>query len=306
MLRILLFLVVGFALNRLHILPKGSGVGISRLVTNLFLPALLLHSNMTEFNPADVGEYGMLVLTGGLFWGTFTLLGMFVAKRLSKGDLLKYGIYQYSLSFPNTGAVAMPLLQAFLGNVGVFQYGLFALPMTIMTYAWGVELFLDVERKNPIKRFFTHLLNPVFIALVIGLGLGALGAKNWMPPLVIGAVGDLRNCYVPVSLILTGYMIAEHPLKDAFLHPKSYLVIALRLVIFPLLVLGAVWLFRCSSMVATLAMLAFASPCGMNVVLFPAAYGKDCRTGVSLVLPSSLGAILTVPLLYALLQQVIG
>ncbi len=306
MLRILLFLAIGFALNRLKILPKGSGVGISRLVTNLFLPALLLHSNMTEFNPADVGQYGMLVLLGGLFWAVPTLFAMPLAKGLSKGDSLNYGIYEYSLSFPNTGAVAMPLIQVFMGNPGVFQYNLFALPMVIMTYAWGVELFLDMERKNPVKRFFTHMLNPVFISLAVGLTLGALGARNWMPSLITGVVGDLRDCYVPASLISAGYMIAEYPLKDAFRQPKSYWIIALRLLIVPLLGLGAIWLFGCSELVATLALLVLASPCGMNVVIFPAAYGKDCTTGVSLVLPSIIGAILTVPVLYALLQVVIG
>ncbi len=69
--------------------------------------------------------------------------------------------------------------------------------------------------------------------------------------------------------------------------------------------MGAAMLFNCSSLVATIAILAFASPCGMNVVLFPAAYRKDCTIGVSLVLLSILGAIITVPVLYALLQVVI-
>lgn len=293
-------------MNRMKILPKGSGLGISRLVTNLLIPALCLYSNMMEFDPANVGQYGMLVLLGGAVWAAPTVLGRPLAKWLSKGDSLKYGIYEYSISFPNTGAVAIPLIYAFMGETGLFYYGLFALPMVIMTYAWGVELFMDMERNNPVKRFFTHLLNPVFIALVAGLVLGALDAKNWMPGAVTGAVGDLRNCYVPVSLILTGYMVAEHPLKNAFRSPTSWLVVALRLVIIPLLGLGAIWLLGCSELVATLILLILASPCGMNVVIFPAAYGKDCTTGVSLVLPSLLGAIVTVPLLYALLQMIIG
>lgn len=306
MLRIFLYFVVGFALNRLNVLPKGSGVGISRVVTNVLLPALLLHTNMTEFNIADIGSYGMLVLSGGLLWVTFALLSMPIAKGLSKGNSLNRGIYLYSLSFPNAGGVAMPLIQAIMGSVGVFYYNLFMLPATIMTYAWGVELFLDVERKKSFKRFLTHLCNPIFISLAAGLLLGALGAKNWMPSLVTNFTGDLSSCYVPFSLLLIGYMIAEHPIKNAFKYPKSYFVITLRLIVFPLLALGAVWLFRCSEVVAVLALLVVASPCGMNVVLFPAAYKQDCSVGVSLVLPSSLAAVLTVPVMYALLQLIIG
>lgn len=60
----LVVFVVGFGLNRLHVLPKGTGVGISRLVTMVLLPALVIHSNMTEFNLADVGNYSQMVLLG--------------------------------------------------------------------------------------------------------------------------------------------------------------------------------------------------------------------------------------------------
>jgi len=67
MTRILLFLIVGFGLNRLHILPKGAGAGISRLVTMVFLPALLIYTNMTEFNLANVDN-----TASWCFWGAFS------------------------------------------------------------------------------------------------------------------------------------------------------------------------------------------------------------------------------------------
>ena len=54
MFRILLFLTVGFCLNRFHILPKEAGPAISRLVTTILLPSLLIYNYMTEFNLAHV------------------------------------------------------------------------------------------------------------------------------------------------------------------------------------------------------------------------------------------------------------
>ena len=303
MARILLFLVVGFGLNRLHVLPKGAGVGTSKLVTMVFLPALVIHSNMTEFNLADVASYGRLVLLGCLLWTVVTLLVLPVARKLSNGSREERGVYLYGLSFPNTGAVGVPMSLALLGTAGLFQFNLFALFLTIMTYAWGVGLFLEVERKNPIKRFFIHMFNPVFIAMMIGLLLCVWGAKNWMPRLVTNFIGDLSSCFVPVSLILTGYMIAEYPLSAVFNRPKSYLFTFLRLLAIPGLVLVIAWCMGLSKSLATLAVLAFAGPSGMNVVLFPASYGRDCKTGASIVLLSSVGSVLTVPFLYALVQE---
>ena len=36
------------------------------------------------------------------------------------------------------------------------------------------------------------------------------------------------------------------------------------------------------------------------LVVFPASYGQDCKTGASIVLLSCVGSILTVPVLYAI------
>lgn len=57
---------------------------------------------------------------------------------------------------------------------------------------------------------------------------------------------------------------------------------------------------------ATLVVLTFSCPSGMNVVVFPASYGQDCKTGASIVLLSCLGSVITVPILYALVQQLFG
>lgn len=306
MLRILLFLGLGFALNRLHILPKGVGSGISKLVTMVFLPALLIHSNMTEFNLANVATYGKIVLTGAAFFVVIVLLSHPVARKLAGDNAQDKGIYLYGLSFPNTGAVGMPLALALLGTAGLFQFNLFLLASSIMTYLWGIGLFLPGEKKNTPKRFLKNLANPICISMLIGLFLGALGAKDWMPALVTNFAKDLSACYVPVSLIMAGYSIADYPLKEVFNRPKAYWFSLVRLVMIPLLVILASRGLGLSKFLAILAVLDFAGPGGMNTVVFPAAYGQDCRTGASIVLLSSLGSVLTVPLLYTLVQFLFG
>lgn len=303
MTRILMFMVLGFGLNRLHILPKGAGAGISRLITMVLIPALLIYNNMTEFQLANIGQYSRMVLLGAFLWTAVMLISLLTARKLSGGNPLDRGVYLYGLSFPNTGAIGMPLSLALLGSAGLFQFNLFLVMFSIMTYAWGVGLFLDTERKNPVRRFFIHLLNPVFVSMCIGMTLGALNAKNWMPPLVLNFVGDLGGMYAPLSLLLTGYTIADYPLTEMFHLPKSYLFTALRLIVYPLVAVLLVKLVGGSLLMATMAVIAFSGPSGMNVVVFPASYGQDCETGASIVMISSLGSILTVPLMYALVQN---
>ena len=303
MTRILMFMVLGFALNRLHILPKGSGAGISRLITMVMIPALLIYNNMTEFQLANIGQYSQMVLLGVFIWVATTILSLPIAKKLAGGNPLDRGVYLYGLSFPNTGAIGMPLALALLGSAGLFQINLFLVMYSIMTYAWGVGLFLDTERKNPIKRFFVHLLNPVFVSMCIGMFLGAIGAKNWMPSLVMNFVGDLGGMFAPLSLLLTGYTIADYPLAEMFHLPKSYIFTGLRLIVYPLVAVLLTKLVGGDLLMATMVVIAISGPSGMNVVVFPASYGQNCETGASIVMISSLGSIFTVPLLYALVQN---
>lgn len=302
MVRILLFLLIGFAINRLRILPEGAGSGISRLVTTVFLPALLIHSNMTEFDLANVQTYSQLVLLGAISWAAATLISLPIAKKLSGGKSLEQGVFLYGLSFPNTSAVGTPLVLALLGTAGLLEFNLFLLLWVIMTYAWGVGLFTEKKSGRSLKHVLLQLFNPIFVAMLIGLLLGALGAKNWMPPVAVNILNSLGSCYVPVSLLMVGYTIGGYPLKEVIRRPKYYVFALIRLILIPLAALLVALAAGASKAVATLMVLGFACPSGMNVVVFPASYGQDCQTGTGIVLVSCLGAILTVPVLYALLQ----
>ena len=302
MTRIFLFLLLGFGLNRLKILPKGAGTGISKLVTTVFLPALLLHSNVTGFNIANIGLYGKLVLLGGIMSLTVIFAVSPIAKKFAGDDQTDRGVYLYGLSIPNTGSVGTPVVLALFGATGLLEYNLFLFLWSLLTYAWGVNLFTPHQGKMTLSRRVMQILNPAFVFSNLGLILGALGAKNWLPDMAVDIVGDLGACYVPIALLMAGYTIAEYPLGNVFTLPKSYLFAFLRLIAIPVVVMLLCLFLGMEKSVATLVLLGFACPCGINVVVFPASYGQDCKTGASLVLISSLGSILTIPALYALLQ----
>lgn len=302
MVRITLFLLIGFGLNRLRILPAGAGTGISRLITTVLVPAFLIYSNMTEFRIENVSTYGRLVVLGVIFLTAAILLGMVVAKKLSGGNPLERGIYLYGLCFPNSSAVGTPLVIALLGSAGLLEFNLFLLSWVFMTYAWGINLFLGSKEEKGLKQILIRLFNPVFSSTLIGLLLGACNAMQWMPSIAVELLGDLGSCYIPISLLMVGYTIADYPLNDVFLRPKSYVFASFRLIFIPLVALLVSFWLGLPKSAATLAVVAFACPSGMNVVVFPASYGQDCKTGASIVLISCLGSILTVPVLYALLQ----
>lgn len=300
MLRILLFLGIGYCFNRFRLATKAAEQILSKFVTLLFLPAMMLYTGIKEFRMENLLEYSQMILIGGLFTLLSVLLGLAVAKLFAKEDAYLKGVYRYALAIPNTGAVATPLMLAFFGTKGLFQFGMYSFVLSILTYSWGIMQLLPGEGRHNWLYYLRSIFNLNFIAKLLGIVLGALGAAQWMPAFVVNTAADLSSCYVPVALLLTGFSIADYPFSQILGDRRVWWFTLLRLIVIPMVFLALLLITRPPYMICLMTILAFACPCGMNVVVYPAAYGKDCRSGASMVLISSVLSILTVPLIYAI------
>ncbi len=303
MLQILILLTLGFGMNKSRLVSREMGNVFSKFLTMLFIPSMTLYSNMMECKLTSLASNLPLV-----FYGTaFYLIGLFLsyplAKCLSPNDLYMRGVYRYAMAMPNTAAVAVPILLSLYGMSGVFQFGLFAIAGSILTYSWGIAQMQPSHGKTSWRTNLAKCININTVAMIVGMILGLLGAPNWMPTFISDTVYDLSQCYIPVALLLAGFSIADYPLAEVFHNKKIYLYCLLRLLVFPTIFLLFLYIIKAPLIIATLTALTFASPCGMNVVVFPAAYKEDCQTGASMVLLSSLGSILTVPIIYVLTQM---
>lgn len=305
MFRIVFLLSLGFAFNKLKLIPRTAEAVLSRFVTMLFLPSLTLYSNMMECKLDSLAAYSQWVLYGGALCVISILMSFPIARLFSRKDEYQRGIYRYALSIPNTGAVGTPLVLAFFGTSGMFQYGLFQFVCSILTYSWGIMQLQPSHGRSTFWSNVKKCFNLNFLAMLLGMALGLLGAKNWMPTIVANTVHELGNCYVIVALLLTGFSIADYPFSQVFGDIRVYGFSLLRLIVFPLLFLAALLLIKAPAMVCIMAVLSYASPCGMNVVVYPSSYGEDCKAGASMVLVSSLGSVCTVPLIYALTQSLL-
>lgn len=303
MTRILFFLFAGYMFNRFKLIPRAAETVLSRFTTLLFLPALTLYSNIVECSISSIGTYGQLFLYGTVFCLVSMAIAILLAKPLGRGDPDRTSVFRYALTFPNTGAVGTPLILAFYGISGIFQFNLFLITAVIMTLAWGVPMLLASNEKPTLKQLLKHIFNLNFDMMLLGMLLGLLGAAQWLPEIALTTLHDLGSCYVPVALLMTGFTIADYEFSDIFSDRTVYWYTLLRLIIIPVAFLAVLLLLDAPLMVAVMVGLAYACPCGMYVVVYPAAYGKDCKLGSSMVLMSSVCSILTVPLIYALIQQ---
>lgn len=303
MVQLLGFMAVGYGLNKLRIIPKEAGQAVSKLVTSVFLPCLLLYTGIVECKVEYLGDYALLVLVGAAICLVTLVLSFPTAKLFGgKNDYLR-GVYRYAMVVPNCSAVGTPLVLAFFGTEGLFQYNMFIFVLILVAYSWGILQLLPAGGKETFGQSLKRLLNPQFFAIVIGMILGALGGKNWIPAPVLGVVKDLNSCYSPIALLMAGFTLANYPIGKVFRDKKAYLFTLWRLMALPCIFLAVLLLFKAPLEIATWTALCYAGPCGVNVVIFPAAYGEDCRPGAGMILVSTLVSAVSIPLIYAVVQM---
>ena len=82
------------------------------------------------------------------------------------------------------------------------------------------------------------------------------------------------------------------------MNQKVYVVTAMRLIVIPAVMMLVLKALGTSEAIMILALIAFATPLGLNTVVYPAAYGGETKTGASMAMISHTLSVITIPLMY--------
>ena len=304
MLVMLICIAVGFVLRKTNAAPENTASVLSRLELNALLPALILKTFLTYCTVESItGQYKM-VLYGLVASALSVGMGILVAKVFAK-EKNAYKIYRYALAIANYSFLGNAIVPAIMGEEAMYAYMLFTIPLNIVNYSWAVNSLIP-EGKAPAKKGWRTLLNPICIALLAGIVLGFLDVGKIMPDFVSSALSNLAGCMGPVAMLLTGFVIGGHNISNLLKNKKVYIVALLRLVVLPTVIVAVLWLLGADNSVLFMGMFAFSTALGLNTVIVPAAHGGDTRVGASMAMISHMGAMVTIPLLYAVLTTLLG
>lgn len=299
----LLFIAAGFVLGRLKVLPDGAALVLSKLESYLFIPAMILNAFIHNCTWGSIRmNYQAMLLSAAL-----EMVLIIISRPLS-GLFAKSGyerdLYRYELIYPNTGFFGAALVQAVFGPEILYHYMLFVLPVTMGCYTIGVSL-LTPSGDGP-KAQWKRLLNPSMVSIAAGVALGLLGFGKIMPVFLSDAIAAGAKIFSPLAMLLTGVTISGFAVKDLVTDKRSYLTVLLRMIVFPVLLVGLAYLSGADDRILIFALFVHALPLGLNPVIYPPQYGKDARPGASMALISTTLSLLTLPLFYALLLKLLG
>lgn len=303
MLVLFTFIAVGYFLRKSNLMPDESAGILSKLETYFIVPALIIESFSKNFTLNNISEHYDLIIYSVVLMAVALIIAIPLSKvfgRLkghSNNDpRYQSCIYAYALTFGNFAYMGNALALGVLGEEGLFLYLLFTIVPNIAVYTWGFYILIpkSVSKGNPLK----NLLTPPVLSLGIGMVLGIFNLRQYMPTFITTTLGSAQACMGPIAMLLLGIVVGSYNFKELVIRRRVYTATLLRLIIIPAFMLIMLKLFGTPKLILTLVLFAFASPLGLNTVVFPASYGADAKTGASMAMISHTVAVITLPLMY--------
>ena len=281
------FAAVGYALAKGGIVRSEHATVLSKLLVWVFLPASVVQTFSSQCTVHYLSTKYTLIL-----WSIGVLavisVGMFLLSHLLTKQKSDRKVYEYSMVVANVGYMGYALIAAVFGENALMDAMIFAMPMSLYVYTYGYCLLTGSDFSP------RRLVNPMTVALLVGMILGLSGLGAHLPSVCMGFLSKAGACMGPVSMLLVGIVVSEFRMHHLLTNGRLYIVVLVRLLLVPLTVGIALRPFVSHDLLRV-AVALYAMPCGLNTVVFVRNAGGDCKNGAGLALLSTVFACLSVP-----------
>ncbi len=298
----------GYILVKSKQLNAGHAGALSKLLMYVGMPFLILSSTLKLSLNAEFVKMMLLVAGIGI---AFILITFFASAPLTgkESDGKTRGMMRFCAVFANNGFLGLPLAIAVFGADAKAVTVLIILNIitNILMYTLGIYLVSGDKESMNLKKAF---LSPVLIAFVIGILLNLLKVTDYVPEVATYST-HFSNIVTPISMTILGMKMGEVQVLKLFTNWKTYYVSALKLIVFPIAIVGVllcVRLFASSVVDVDLIMgtfMAFAVPTAGLASTFSDQCDGDSESAVAFTLGTTILSIITIPILYWILGLII-
>lgn len=293
--------IPGYLLIKTKLLKKEQSGALSMLLMYVGMPFLIFSStiNNITINTGLLATIGIVLGIGVVY--TFAMF--FVSKPLTKMEREQktQGMMRFSSVFSNNGFLGIPLAMAVFGagSMALMVVIILNIVTNVLMYTLGIYLISGDRKAISLKKAF---LNPVLIAFVIGIIANLLNVKGYVPEVATYST-HFSNLVTPISMTILGMKMGGVKFLELFKSWKTYYVSALKLVVFPMIIVVIVFVLNQVTAIITPDMvlgvlIAFAMPTAGLASTFSDNFGGDTENAVAFTLGTTVLSIVTIPLLY--------
>ena len=299
---IFLLLATGFVLRKLRIIDDAFSKGLSALIIKVGQPFMIINSLIKcEYTQENLKlGFSVLALSFAMHAGLslYAYLAVIKYKNLDEKK-----ISEMSMIFANCGFVGIPIAESLFGPIGGFLCAFYCVPFQVFVWTWGIVI-LSRKRddiKIKIKNIF---INFGTIPSVIGIALYASTIQ--MPEFFVSFTGYLGSLCTPVSLIITGALVAQCTPRELLANPKTYYICLHKLLLLPAVSALVLTLLGLSEMLVIFGTLMAAMPCASVVTMLCELHSIKPRFAAVSVGVSSILSVVTIPISVKFAQILIG
>ncbi len=295
-----LLLMVGYILYKIKVISDHTNQQLTSIVLYVVIPAMILDTYQMDYDKAEATN---MLLGFGL-----SLISIMIGILISY--LLKFKAKKESLVtdrfcviFTNCGFMAIPLISAIFGKLGVFYCNTYLTVFNIIIWTYGIVLMKNQKDKKEKRTFFERIkpfITPTMVCIILGLSMYFLGIK--LPSPVAKATEYVASMNTPLAMIVSGVYIAQSDLLSAIKKLRVYYIVILKSFIVPFAVI-AVFAFIPSDQMLRLAILISAAcPTASTAMLFANKYGGDVERASNVFTICTLMSIISLPIVILIAQ----
>ena len=243
-----LMLFAGFALVKKDILKKEDSQTLSKLCLYLISPCVLFHAFTVEVTPERQRAFFLCGVLALGIQGFFTLFIFLLDKILPMTVVEKTAVI-----YSNCGNIIIPIVAYALGEDYLIYITAYIGVYNILLWTHGISLFKkqqkkmgkegnfreenfrDYEEASLFKKLSGFLKNPNILAIIFGFLCFSFRIE--LPRPLGQAIKDIGGMIGPVSMMVTGMVLAKMPMENFFKNKRLFFVTFLRMVFFPLCLL---------------------------------------------------------------------
>ena len=291
-------IIIGILVKKLKMVDGHFGKSLSSVLFNVSLPCSILCAMQFEFQKSLLIESGLLVLLGFGILGVSLLIGFLLSQWMGREDGVK-NVIRFSITFSNFSFMGYPIVQMLYGQKGLFYASVFTIPFFLLVNSLGI-LILEHKKGERAKVTFEKILNMPTLALLVGFILFVLSIR--LPDILNSAANMFAQTTTPMSMILSGLVLADSKLLSIFKNYRLYVISAFRLLLIPILVFVLLRLFGLSGLLLNVPVIICAMPVASNIVLLSQKFAGDVQFSAETVLFTTFFSIVTIPLIQLILM----
>lgn len=292
-----IMILFGYMAFKLHLVKFEDSKVLSMLSLYLIFPCVIIDSFQIGYSQERMQGL-LLAIVASIGVHILYIALSYVVKKVTPVNPIE----EVSLIYSNAGNLIIPLVAYVLGPEWVFYCSAYVAVQTVFIWTHGKSVIREAREFN-LRQL---LLNPNIMAAVLGMTLFV--AKVSLPSVLGNAVSATGSMVGPISMIITGIIIASMDLKNVFTSLRAYGVSAARLIIYPLMVIvlccgsGMLNWHPQAEQILLIVLLASAAPTASMITQLAQIYDKDAYNASVINVMSIIFCIITMPVMVFVYQ----